>query len=213
MYVLASRRTRGRCAGPTRAGSSRWTTMCTCTCTGWRHQGRRQDGQWERKPDGAARRSVRCWARRLRRRAWRRRGWHGSRLTAQARHWATRQRRARWRRRCAAFERLWQRAADAAGGGRGEGEHRAQRGAIGAGGAAASVVGAGAAGGGRQRAAAPAEPARTAVGELWSGAAEALNTQPVQAGMGVGVGVGAGGVSSFGYSGTIAYARAGAGGG
>ena len=51
------------------------------------------------------------------------------------------------------------------------------------------------------------------VGELWSSAAEAPNTQPVQPGVGVGVGVGAGGVSSFGYSGTIAYARAGAGGG
>ena len=42
------------------------------------------------------------------------------------------------------------------------------------------------------------------VGELWTGAATALSSQPVQAGVGVGDVVG--GVSSFGYSGTIAHA-------
>ena len=41
------------------------------------------------------------------------------------------------------------------------------------------------------------------VGELWTGAAAALSSQPVQAGVGVGDVVG--GVSSFGYSGTIAH--------
>ena len=68
--------------------------------------------------------------------------------------------------------RAGQRARVAAGGGRGEGEHRAQRGGVGAVGGAAAGGGAGAAGGGRERAAAPAEPARRRAVEGRGGSTE-----------------------------------------
>eukprot|EP00964_Phaeocystis_antarctica_P067007 scaffold40553_cov66-Phaeocystis_antarctica.AAC.1 len=180
-------------------------------------------GRAEREPDGAQWLGTAHAA--GRRAGGGGRGGGGRRAAGGARHWhGARRPDGGGLAGCGAV-RTGQRARVAAGGGRGQGEHRAQRGGVRAGGGAAASCCAETAVGGRQRSATPAEPARWRAVEGCGGGAEHaagaggsqrpnLSANPnlnpsrvlhqLQAGSG-GAGP-VGGVSSFGYSGTVAHA-------